>query len=93
METKLADDPIPPLPGYKSEAEDEDRETPLADDATILLAKPKAMMKEDLPAAQGTSPTRLEDPVAPTATSVDKLANPSTPANSTESEGQNTQCG
>ena len=46
------------------------------------------MIEEDLPAACGTSPARLEDLVAPTAASLDKLTNPLTLANSMESEGQ-----
>ena len=33
-ETQLADDPIPPSPGYKYEAEEEDTVTPLADSTT-----------------------------------------------------------
>ena len=89
METQLVDDPIPPLPRYKFEAEDKDTgtlladstaspamtdtkdtrpspvETPLVDDTTVPAAKPNARMQKDLPAAQGASPARLEDLVAP----------------------------
>ena len=64
-ETQLVEDPIPPSAGYKFEAKDENRWTPLADDTTVLLAKPKAVIKEDLPATHGTSPTRPDDLVAP----------------------------
>ena len=86
-ETQLANGPIPPSSVYQPEAKDEDRGTPSADDTTIPLAEPKAMIKEDLPATEGTSPARLEDPVAPTASSMDKLANPPTSADSIESKG------
>ena len=91
------DDPIPPLPVYKSEAKDEDVgtppadstaspamadtedtqpssvEIPLTDDTTVLAAEPNARVQKDLPATWGASPTKLEDPVAPTMVLVDKL--------------------
>ena len=57
-------------------------------DTTIPLAESEAGIEKDLLATQGASPARLEDPVAPTSTLVDKLADPSTLANSTESEGE-----
>ena len=84
----MANDPIPLLSVYKPEAKDKDRGTPLANDTTILLAKPKARIEKDLPAAQGASPARFEDLVAPTAALVDKLASPPTLANSMVSKGQ-----
>ena len=39
--------------------------TPLADDTTVPAAEPDARIQKDLPATQGASPTKLEDPVAP----------------------------
>ena len=63
-------------------------ETQSANDPIILLAKLKAMIEEDLPAIWGTSPDRVEDPVAPTATSMDKSADPPTLVTIMESEGQ-----
>ena len=92
-ETQLADDPIPPLPKYKSKAEDEDRGTPSAEDTTKLLAKPKAMIEEDLQAAHSTSPARPEDPFAPIAASIDRLANPPTQLTVQRVKGKNTQSG
>ena len=53
-------------------------ETPPADTITVLAAKPDARVQKDLPGAQGASPTKLEDPVAPTSVLVDKLAGPPT---------------
>ena len=63
-------------------------ETPPADDTTVLAAKPDAGIQKDLPATWGASPARLEDPVAPTAVLMDKLAGPPTPANHMAREGQ-----
>ena len=57
-------------------------------DPIVPSAKPKVVIEEDLPAIWGTSPARVEDPVAPTAAFVDKSANPPTLVNSIESEGQ-----
>ena len=54
METQSVDDPIPPLPGYKSEAEDEDMGTPLADSTTS-----PAMVD-----AKDTQPSPVEAPLA-----------------------------
>ena len=76
------------MPKYKPEAEDEDTGTPPADDTTVPLAKPKAGIQKDLPATQGASPVKLEDPVAPTAILVDKLAGPTPLACSMVSKGQ-----
>ena len=102
METQLADDPIPLLPVFKSEAKDKDTGTPLVnstaspamtdakdtqpspveappvDETTVPVAKPNARIHKDLPATQGASPARLEDPVAPTTILVDTLAGPPT---------------
>ena len=63
-------------------------ETPPADDTTVLVAEPNAETQKDLPATRGTSPTKLEDTVAPTVVSVDKLASPPTPASHTLKERQ-----
>ena len=87
-ETQSVNDPIPPLPVYKPEAKDEDRGIPLADDTTILSAKPKARIKKDLPATRGASPARLEDLVVPTTTFMDNLVHPPILANRTDCEGQ-----
>ena len=86
METQLMNDPIPSLSMYKPE--DEDRGTPLVNDTTVPSAEPEARIEKDLPANQGASPARLEDPVALSATLVDTLAGPPTVANSMVSEGQ-----
>ena len=61
-------------------------ETLPADDTTVPVAKPNAKIQKDLPATQGASPAKLEDPVAPTAIPVDKLASPPTPASCTVKE-------
>ena len=53
-------------------------ETPLVDDTTVPVAEPNAKIQKDLPATWGTSPANLEDLVAPTVVSVDKLACPPT---------------
>ena len=87
-ETQSVNDPIPPLSVYKPEAKDKDRGTPLVNDTTVPLAKPKARIKKALLATWGASPARLEDPVNPTTTLVDKLACPPTLASSTVGEGQ-----
>ena len=54
-------------------------ETPLADDTTVPLAKLDMETQKDLPTAQAASPAELENQVAPTARSVDKLASPPYP--------------
>ena len=92
-ETQSADDPIPPLPKNKSEAKDEDRGTQSADDTTILLAKPRAVIEQDLQAAHSTSPTRPKDPFAPTAPSMDKLPDLSTELTVQRVKDKNTQSG
>ena len=90
MENQLADDTISLLPRYKFEAKDKDTATPPdfttspamtdAEDTqpspmeTPLAAKPDTGIQKDLPAAQSASPTKLEDPLTPTAVSMDKLA-------------------
>ena len=61
---------------------------PSANDTTVPLAEPEAMIEKDWPVTQGARPARLEDPFAPTATLVDKLASPLTLANSMLSKGQ-----
>ena len=104
MKTQQADDTIPPLPGYQSEARIKDRrtppadsatslamadvkdtqpsptETPLADGTTVPSAEPNAETKKDLLTTWATSPTELENQVAPTARLVDKSASPPTPS-------------
>ena len=54
-----------------------------------MICVPEAELREDLPAAQSVSPARLgEDSVALTATWVDQLTNPPTPASSMGNEGK-----
>ena len=53
-------------------------ETPPADDTTVPAAKLDTGVQKDLSATWGASPTKLEDLVAPTVVSVDKLASPPT---------------
>ena len=55
-------------------------ETPLMDNITVPVAEPDAKIQKDLMTTWGASPAELEDQVAPTNVTVDKLAGPPTPA-------------
>ena len=55
-------------------------ETPPWNDTTVPLAKPDTETLKDLLTAQAASPAKLENQVAPTTGSVDKLAGPPTPS-------------
>ena len=61
-------------------------ETPPVDDTTVPSAESNTKTKNDLLTAQATSPAKLENQVAPTAGSVDKLARPPTPSGCTVKE-------
>ena len=63
-------------------------ETPPVDDTTVLAAKPDAEIQKDLATAWGANPAKMEDLVAPTVVSMDKLAGPPTLASHMVKERQ-----
>ena len=63
-------------------------ETPPADGTTVPSAKPDTETQNDLPTTQAASSAELENQVALTTGSVDKLAGPPTPSGHTVRERQ-----
>ena len=88
MGTPPADSTTSPTMTHAEDTQPSPVEAPLVDNTTVLAAKSDARIQKDLPAAWGASPARLEDPVAPTAILVDKLAGPPTLASGMVREGQ-----